>query len=406
MPTELIIDYKPFDKQKQFHDCDKRFRNFCGGVGSGKSTAGANEAIRALMLDRHGLGMVLAPTYPMLTQATIRSFFQYLPEQLIANYNKGDNVLKLKTGSEVLFRSYDDPERLRGPNLSWIWVDEAATGQGGLMWSIMIGRLRVGLQRAWCTSTPKGKNWLWETFEQTKNDQYATIHCTSMENTYLSEDFLRSLKDTYGEDSSFYRQEVLGEYVSFEGLVYPEFTRPTHLKEPLENTEFSYVVAGVDFGYRNPWAMLVVGQRSDGSIHAIDEVYQKEITFDQFYNLINEKCNKWKVSKVFCDPSRPEYIDLLRRRDIPAAKANNDILAGIQLMKSKFMASREGGDPMFQVSKNCMNFVDELESYAYSDKYKERLPSEVPIKQSDHLADCARYIINGLSKQSPRIRFV
>ena len=57
--------------QVAFWGSPERFRAFVGGIGSGKTYAGTVEILRQ---PAGSTGMVVAPTYPMLRDATLRTF--------------------------------------------------------------------------------------------------------------------------------------------------------------------------------------------------------------------------------------------------------------------------------------------------------------------------------------------
>jgi phage terminase large subunit-like protein len=59
-----------------------------------------------------------------------------------------------------------DPDSARGPNINWLWYDEAGMDENGLAWKIAIASVRVGESpQAWATTTPKGMgHWLYEFF--------------------------------------------------------------------------------------------------------------------------------------------------------------------------------------------------------------------------------------------------
>ena len=154
--------------QQAFLHGNALFRAFCGGIGSGKTWAGAYDLIRRAKAGR--LYLVVAPTYAMLSDATFRSFLA-LAEQL-GLVGPGEvkrsapPSLRLRTGAEVLFRSTDDPDRLRGQNLSGVWMDEASLMPVDAF-HILIGRLRQDCEQGWlsATFTPKGRqHWTYETF--------------------------------------------------------------------------------------------------------------------------------------------------------------------------------------------------------------------------------------------------
>ena len=143
MPIVLNKIVKVYGKQHLFLESKALLRAFVGGIGSGKSYIGALDVIRRSKPDR--LYLVTAPTYPMLADATFRSL-QGLAQELglvgIGDVKQSPPPsIKLRTGAEILFRSTDNPETLRGPNLSGVWMDEASLSKQEAF-DILIGRLR------------------------------------------------------------------------------------------------------------------------------------------------------------------------------------------------------------------------------------------------------------------------
>ena len=154
MQTEIELYSEQFD----FVTSDARFTAFIGGIGSGKTLGGCVKAIGHCQPS--ALGLIVAPTYGMLRDATWRTF-QSVAGGAIAEFLRGEMRVVMVNGSEILFRSADDPERLRGPNLSWAFIDEAALCHK-MAWPITIGRLRKDGKAGpcWLTTTPKGRNWV------------------------------------------------------------------------------------------------------------------------------------------------------------------------------------------------------------------------------------------------------
>ena len=64
------ITYSPLPSQKRLHSA-ARFKGFSGPICSGKSQALCHEAIRLTYLNPGRLGLIGAPTYPMLRDATL-----------------------------------------------------------------------------------------------------------------------------------------------------------------------------------------------------------------------------------------------------------------------------------------------------------------------------------------------
>src|SRR5690242_12895121 len=115
------IEYAPLPSQRIFHDSRARFKGFSGPIGSGKSQALCHEAIKLSYLNPGRLGLIGAPTYPMLRDATQAALFGILDENDIPyDLNKAENTVTMRdTRSRIVFRAVDDFERLRGTNLAW-----------------------------------------------------------------------------------------------------------------------------------------------------------------------------------------------------------------------------------------------------------------------------------------------
>ena len=72
------IAVQPAAVAEGFHDPTARFKGFSGPIGSGKSQALCQEAIRLTYLNPGRPGLIGAPTYPMLRDATQQALFEIL----------------------------------------------------------------------------------------------------------------------------------------------------------------------------------------------------------------------------------------------------------------------------------------------------------------------------------------
>jgi len=99
----------------------------------------------------------------MLEDSTQRTFFEVLEAEDIGfDFNKQKNRLRFTAnGSEILFATMENPERLRGPNLAWFALDEL-TYTREEAWTRLLGRLRHPRAHRLCGCavwTPKGYDW-------------------------------------------------------------------------------------------------------------------------------------------------------------------------------------------------------------------------------------------------------
>ena len=70
------IEYSPLPSQREFHCSRARFKGFSGPIGSGKSQALCQEAIRLSYLNPGRQGLIGAPTYSLPLSAGMRRSFE------------------------------------------------------------------------------------------------------------------------------------------------------------------------------------------------------------------------------------------------------------------------------------------------------------------------------------------
>jgi predicted phage terminase large subunit-like protein len=212
-PAKVLQHKTQTAPQRRFWLSHAKYRCFVGGVGSGKTRAGSVEVLR---MPAGSTGMVLAPTYPMLRDATLRTFLSLVERAgILTTFNKAEMVAHLSDGKTVMFRSADNPDRLRGPNLGWFWLDEAALMDRDV-WLIMLGRLREAPGLAWATTTPRGFNWLHDVFSG--GGDHEIIRSSSRDNSFLPAEFVASLEKAY--TTEFARQEIEGEFAEPAGAIF------------------------------------------------------------------------------------------------------------------------------------------------------------------------------------------
>ena len=269
------IVYVPLPSQRRFHQSAARFKGFSGPIGSGKSQALCQEAIRLSYLNAGRQGLIGAPTYPMLRDATLTSFLEVVGANGIPyELNKAESVLVMKdTGSRIYFRSVDDFERLRGTNLAWFGLDEL-TYTSEESWLRLEGRLRDPLAKRLCgfaVWTPKGFDWVYRRFIRNHVEGYDVVLAKAYENRHVLDkipDFYDRLKASY--DAKFFEQEVLGEYLNVQaGIVYHAFKRARNTKK-----------LGLDPNRPLFWALdfnvdpmsSIVAQKIGDEVRVLDEI--------------------------------------------------------------------------------------------------------------------------------------
>lgn len=205
--------------QADFRRSTALYRGFVGGRGAGKSWVGAYDLIRRARAGR--LYLVAAPTYPMLRDSSVRTFeaiardLRYLRD---LTTTAGNARAVLGNGAEVLFRSADTPDRLRGPNLSGAWFDEAGEMSEDA-YLIAIACLREGGAQGWlsATFTPRGRaHWTYRVFGGDRENT-ALFTARTGDNPFNPPGFEDQLRGQY--TSAFAAQELAGQFVELQGTV-------------------------------------------------------------------------------------------------------------------------------------------------------------------------------------------
>jgi hypothetical protein len=408
MKVSRQIEYVPLPSQGKFHASTARFKGFSGPIGSGKSQALCQEAIKLSYLNAGRTGLIGAPTYPMLRDATQAALLETLQTSGIPyELNKAENYLKLlDTGSRILFRSLDEFERLRGTNLAWFGVDEL-TYASEMAWTRPEGRLRdpkATRLSGFGVWTPKGYDWVYERFIQNPVDGYECILAKPYENRHVLDkvpDFYARLEKSY--DAAFFAQEVLGEYLNpKQGLVYHAFDRREHLAECEVDTG-KELLWTLDFNV-NPMSSLVA-QRDGAKVKVLDEiVLNRASTRDACEEFARRYPRRDAGLVIYADACAShlqtsgttdrEIIELYfaesgERPAYRIPKRNPAVRDRVGLMNAKMRTA--GGEVSLQVDPRCKELIADFERVQWMENSTEIDKARDP--RRTHLSDALGYLI-------------
>jgi phage terminase large subunit-like protein len=205
--------------QLAFRHSNALYRGFVGGRGAGKTWIGAYDLLRRVQPGKTYL--VASPTYTILEDTTLVTFTGLAKDWGTWRGLKASprpNV-RLAQGVTVRFRSAEEPDKLRGPNLSGVWLDEASQMHEDA-YKIAIACLREQGEQGWlsATFTPKGlTHWTYEVFGKKPLRPHTELfHAKTADNPFNPPEFAATLAEQYA--GQWARQELGGEFVAAERL--------------------------------------------------------------------------------------------------------------------------------------------------------------------------------------------
>ncbi len=228
--------------------------------------------------------MLAAPTLTMLRDASLAGLFGALDSQDIDfEIRKADGELTISAPrSQVLLRSLDEPERLRGTNLAWFGIDELSYAREEA-WLRLEARLRDPKANRLCgfgVWTPQGHDWIYKRFIHAPVTGHGCVRARPFENRHLlvkTPDYYARLESSY--DPKFYQQEVMGEYLNSRAdRVYHCFNAGTNVAKR-NYDEGKPLLWTLDFNVA-PMSSVVLQQDGD-RLFAIDEIVLERATTEE-----------------------------------------------------------------------------------------------------------------------------
>lgn len=366
-----------------------RFRVVNCGRRFGKTTE-AVEEIKGKALSKPNRICYVAPTYQQARDIAWEQLKNEL-QPIIKSVNESRLELRVRTqgtGESVIFlRGWESVETLRGQKFDFLVIDEIAQMRNFKSnWEeVLRPTLTDTKGEALFISTPKGFNHFYDLYNlEQKDKDYESFHFTSYDNPHLPVEELDKARLELTEDR--FAQEYLADFRKTEGLVYKEFDRDKHLYDELPTLHILETIAGVDFGFTNPCAVLTIKRDSDENLWVDAEYYKTGQTDAQ----IAEYVASQNFNKVYPDPESPSAIAELKKAKVnvrEVIKNKDSIKNGITKVSELFKAGK------LKINKRCANLIWELETYSYPDKKDLHNPDENPIKENDHAVDALRYPI-------------
>lgn len=378
-------------KQNEIAKDRTRFRVVNAGRRFGKTILAVEEMIGFAIRDKDQRVAYIAPTFQQARDIAWEQLKNRC-STIAESVNESQLKITVKTvkggTSTITLKSWDAIETLRGQKFHFVVVDEVAMMRN--FWSGWQEVIRPALTdtkgHAMFISTPKGFNHFYDLYNlESKDTQYKSFHATSYDNPHLDANEIEEARRQVTEDQ-FY-QEYMADFRKQEGLVYKEFNRAVHVvnTDPID-TEVTDFIAGLDFGYTNPAAVIHIKKDIRGTLWVVNEWYERGRTEDQIADYVRSV----GFNSVYADPESPSAIATLNRKGVnvrEVVKNKDSVINGIQQVRELLKQNK------LKIHSRCINLIAEFEMYAYPDPKDALTLKEVPVKENDHALDALRYAI-------------
>lgn len=122
----FINTYIPQEHQVAVHADPHRFTGNFGGYGSGKTLTSREELYKHIFITPGGNTLIGANVQSQYEQTIKRDIEADLPAAFIEAYSLQKQYYDLKNGHRIMYRPFDDPNKLRSYNLSMFIIIEAS----------------------------------------------------------------------------------------------------------------------------------------------------------------------------------------------------------------------------------------------------------------------------------------
>jgi phage terminase large subunit len=399
----MKIDRYLLPKQKQLVLSQKRYICFSGSVACGKSQSLCNKLlIRALYPKAREI--LCRKTFASLKNSTLLTLLEgdgdmppILPRGTYT-HNKSDHVIRIKGGGEIIYFGLDDYRKIGSVNASGVAIDEL-TELEELDFSQLKSRIRskhpLGNQIYGATNPSSPNHWAYKEWFDSPTEDHEVIMTRTEDNIFLSKEYIKSVSRLKG----LARERLyLGKWVGAEGMVFSEYDPAFNDTQFAE--EFKYYAAGVDDGFSDPFAIVIVGVTSNNRYTVVDEFYKTEMTTTAKVDVLKKFQDKYNLNKIVVDYSATDLIDGLIDHGLyvdKCEKGADSIFNGIMQLQDLFSREIEG-KRILTINYSCTNLKNELLSYEWA-KDKSGLSKDKPIDKNNHAIDALRYIIKDLDNK-------
>lgn len=211
-----------------------------------------------------------------------------------------------------------------------------------------------------------------------------SFNFTIDDNTFLDPGYVKSMKASKPK-GMFYDRDILGLWVTGEGIVYQDFDAKQMVIDDDKIPEDLQYYCGVDWGFEHPNPILLLGDDDQGNTYVIRDYTKKHKFINYWVKIAQNLQGEFGRNLIFyADSARPDNVNEFQAAGINCINANKNVLPGSECVAQKM---REG---KFFVAKSCsQGLMNEIYQYAWDENTGQPL-KENDVRHNDRL-DALRY---------------
>lgn len=335
--------------------------------------------------------LIMAPNYS-LSQISFdlqRSLIKKFGIEVVKD-NAKDKVIELVNGSTVRIGSVNQVDSCVGRSYDLIIFDEAALTDGMEAFNVALRpTLDKPNSKALFISTPRGKNnWFSTLFDRGFRDDFPewfSVKATWKDNPRMTESDVAEARRSMSEAE--FRQEYEADFSIFEGKIWNIKESCIRAAPDLDFRKCD-IFAGLDLGFRDPTAMVVVVYSWDEELfYILDEYLDGEKVTSGHAQEIRRLIDKWSIDYIYIDSANQQQrFDFAQEYDIPTTNAKKSVLDGIG-----YVASLADNDKII-VDPGLKQVLYAFDQYQWDPNIS--LQKEKPLhNDASHMADALRYAL-------------
>jgi PBSX family phage terminase large subunit len=434
-PESSTVRYVPQGVHADFLRDRSFIRVAIGMAGSGKSIACCWDMFMSAMLVPSFRGLMLRQTQRSLSATTLVTFQKEVAQQAIKDGScwwyggspKDPPAFRFSNGSSVTVAGCDTPEKFLSLSLDAVFIDEAIEVDLNTIETLttrMRGIAPIRKKILLATNPSHPRHFIKQKIDSGEYSAHTSTHrdnpayCMA-DGTYtaMGLSYLQKLETITGVR----RERLLyGRWAAAEGTVYSGWNESYHVIGRSQLPEFGPqdpMFISVDFGYRNPMAVLWYRlHRATNRMYVVREFYRTGVLVEDLADVIRQvNATDFRgvpVWAIVCDHDAEGRATLEKHMGMPTRAASKAVRTGVEAVEARLRVREDGRpglfvvrdamisrDPVLDEAKKPCGLIEEIPGYVWAETTSGL--KEEPVKKNDHAADSLRYGVMFLDASDP-----